>query len=754
MSSSRSNLNDPITIAAKLPARQRIAALGEALLVAPPQERQDIALMLIEMASFQDAHNRTSPSTSAAGPIELFTRLPSRWRARHAGEAMLAIARCWSVLPDPMKSLAAGLGRDRWLQAARTIAGDTDHRARLSACTLAHDTADPGLGTVVATLLGDEHQSVRKAADKAMMRMTMVMLDHLPDALLGDDLARIAATPRVRLPADQGVMALERCILLGAIADGAWSFATHRCRSPLLSALLVMDRAVATPMEREISDRMRRLLSERNHPSHAPLRTVLRRTPCPILRLRSFRWLTITPIASAALDRLAIAESIEEHEIVLNKAHLAIRPRRAAQLVSLKQPTHKATQPNHSSGGFGSLSAPKPGVLPDRKATAQLSEYARRGLIAMSSLVTIDPQTKRDLLEPGLADPSPLLRLATCEACPPMDLPDFMYDAEPAIARRAGLNWSSVGHVAPKPTSPAGQHRLQTARVNARSPHAWVRRIANEEADRLTIINPASPASRAQARRLYKLDPVAFVRTIRDYLANPNTRGDALMLIRIMGIEHRFELDLISILQTTQALQDSARDRATAVMALGAIDSNTARYVLSEALSDRDDRIRSNAVESVEFSAGQLLELKGDAHHRVRASAIRRLISGRVTETSASPSSITMETKQTHAGGQALLEMLHDDRPMHRLAATWAAQRTLTGHARELMGSAWKPLVSEVESLASDPRDPQIQIRAQRCIQRIVHDLDHQRQSRMQIMHNEHQEQAHDDQFRANGSAI
>ncbi len=718
-------------LAARLPVRQRIAALGEAILVVPASQRDEVALKLIELAGFDLTGSACGHGTdlqrheleSAAGPIELLARIPQRWQGRHAHEAMRALARAWGVLSRPMRELGAGLGRHRWLVTAEGLARDADPHARLAALSIAHDTADPGFAKIAGMLLVDEDRSVRQSADRTIMRLTMVMLEHLPAHLLGEDLAKVAATPRVVLPADPAVLALERCTLLGTIADAAWSFASHRCRSPLLAALLVMDRGVATPMERELCARMRRLLSERNHPSHSPLRTVLRRTPCPILRERALRWLTIAPISAAAVDRLGIAESVDEHELVLGKSYLGIRPKRADRLKSLHHATHRSD---------GRVELVEQGPLPRREAIAELSEEARAGLVRMASQIMIDDQPRRDLLEPMLADPSVRVRLGACVMSPPIDLPDFLYDADPSVARTGALIWSSSGQKPPRPFSPAWNHRKQIAQTNVRSPHPWVRRVSGEEFDRLSMIRPFSPASRVQARRMYQTDPSAFVRMLRDHLADPDSRCNALMLIRILGIGHRFELDLIAIVQNESC---DARSRATAVMALGEVKTTSASYMLSEALQDRDDRIRSNAVESIAGPVDQLFELKADDHHRVRASAIRRMIR----------ESDPAEPARSHDAARALLEMLHDDRPMHRLAGTWAAQRTLVGDSRAVMGSVWKPLIGEIELLASGggasseradgPELGQIRSRAQRCIHRIGCDLELQHQRQVQSIH-------------------
>ncbi len=700
MSTARTPRTAPLEHAARLRPRERIAALGEALLVAREADRDAMALMLVELASQQpDPHGAQDPRGGgrAAGPVELLTRLPALWRVRHSDEAMLALARAWRTLSPTMRGLGAGLGRDRWLAAAARLGRDPEPGARLAAVSIAHDTADPGLGPVVARLLVDEHQAVRKAADGALLRMSVLLLEHLPAALLGEEFAAIAATARVALPADPAVLELERCILLGAIADAAWSFSSHRCRSPLIAALLLMDRAVATPMEREIGARMRRLLSERHHPSHAPLRSVLKRTPCPILRERSLRWLTISPIAGAAIDRLSSADSIEEHEIVLRRAHLALRPRRAWQLATLKPKRGVLAQ---------SQRQPDRGPLPDPASWEKLGHDSRLGLLRLSRLVTLPEHHARELVEPALADPSALVRLIASERCAPADLTDYLYDACPALARHAALRWSSAGHRAPRMGSPAWSHRAGVARLNARSPHAWVRRVSGDEADRITPLDPASPASRVQARRMLGADPTGFVRMVRDRLAAPASRLDALMLVRMLGVEARFELDLIAMVQDRE--QDP-RARATAVMALAGVDSDSARYVLREAINDRDPRTRANAVESVDMEPEKILEYKLDEHHRVRACAIRRVL--------AAPGA--SRQGMTRLAGEALLEMLGDGRDEHRLAGAWTAQRCVVASRRSELGGVFHPLVNQIEALGANDPDPRVRARARGCERRI-----------------------------------
>ncbi len=672
-----------------------------------------MAMMLIEIASmksnihdrqFQSGHEQT-----AAGPLELLMRLPMRRRDHQAHQALIGLARAWGLLSFETRELAASLGRERWLRVARELSAHTDPVARASIAIIAHDTADPGFGKLVGTLLSDEHQSVRKAADKAILRMTMVLLEHLPTTLLGDDLARIALTRKIKLSADPKVLELERCILLRAIADAAWSFATHRCRSPLLAALLVMDRIVATPMEREISSRMRRLLSERNHPSHSPLRTVLRRTPSPILRERAFRWLVLGPMNTAAIDRLGVAETLCEHEVVLTKSHLAIRPKRASAMSSIRVRLSHQQSREQLIAKEGIIQS-ETGFLPARADLSKLSVESRNGVIRYAQLVSIEDSMKRDLLEPMLADQSSALRLSNAQFASMIDLPDYLFDIDENIARSSAIKWSSVGLLPPTMGSASWKHRSNTARLNARSPHAWVRRIAQEEAQRLSPFDPSSPSSRVQARKMYSSDPSGFVRLVRDQFANSDQCCNALMMIRLMGLESRFELDLIALMQSEEL---SPQIKATAVIAMGKVESNAIKYVMSEAMGNEDPRVRSNTVEMIDATPERLLEIKSDPHHRVRATSIRRLIN----------SCDSSESTVLRNAGESLLEMLHDSDPMHRLAGVWAAQRTLTGASRVQFGAAWKPLINQVENLASGDQEPRIRQRASRCIHRLGCDV-------------------------------
>lgn len=682
--------------ARRLGVRDRIVALGTALRSAHGQSRDTMALLLIELAAQGkgDEHTRDQ-DTHAASPIELLTRIPARWRERHADDALLALARAWQNITPETRPLALAIGRDRWLQATKALAQEAQPEARLAAIAIANDTADPALGKIACTLLSDEEQRVRQAADEAVLRMALRQLRGVPRELLGEQYAKIAHQPVFSFPADPDVLELERHVLLRAIADAAYGFAAHRCRSPLVAALLLIDHPTGSRMEVEISDRMRRLLAMRNHPSHAPLRTLLKRTDCPLLRERALRWLPIEAISNASLERLRVAESLIEHEIVLRNASLAIRPRRATKLCSLASPRARTRD---------SELLPSPGVW------KSLSEPARLGVISLNALVANDDTTRRELIEPALADESTHVRMCAAGLCPSLDLHDYLFDPDPSVSRHAAMRWSTLGIEPPRYDAPSSAARIRLCELGVRSPHPATRQIAGEEHARLTVADPFHPASRQRARRFMQADPTGFIRMMRDRLALPATCVDAIMMIRMLGVEQRFELDLIGIVQSEHS---DPRSRASAVAALARVQSNAARYVMEESLGDRDARTRANAIEHAPIGYERLMAYRDDQDHRARANAIRRAI----------VRSVETETAEARDASGALIELLGDPRPMHRLAGSWVAQHTVVSRNRDRLGMRWSPIISQLEELAAVDEDPRLRGRAARCIQRLASEI-------------------------------
>jgi HEAT repeat protein len=179
------------------------------------------------------------------------------------------------------------------------------------------------------------------------------------------------------------------------------------------------------------------------------------------------------------------------------------------------------------------------------------------------------------------------------------------------------------------------------------------------------------------------------------------------MLVRFMRLAPRFEMDLLDL--ATTAPND--RVRATAVAALGVCITDTARRVVRASLNAPDQRVRSNAIEAVDAGDPVLLEYKEDGSHRVRASAVRRLLA---TDNADQPGASARD-----AAAESLARMLTDDRPEHRLSGAWAAERTLLPERRDTIGLGWRAAARRVIDAADQDPDPRVRLRASRCARRM-----------------------------------
>ncbi len=679
-----------------LPLRLQVAALSEGLRVGQGVECQRFALRLIEIAGY----GRGSKDSRAMGPVELLSGLSDRWRARHGASALRALAIGWKNLNPEMRALAVALGRGRWIGVTKELGSNPDFEQRLTALSIAMDTGDPGFGVMVCSMLSDEHQKVRLAADKTLIRLVLGMFGHLDASMLGEEYATVRDRPLTVMIRDKAVLELERCAMLSAIADAAWSFSTHRCRSPLLASLLLMDRQGGSAMERRAFEKMRRLLSERNHPSHMPMRTVLRTTAAPILRERALRWLVIDPIAGVAASRLAIAETIAEHRAALDQMHLCVRPARAS---GLKKVRIGSRQEN----GVVVLEHDAP-MLNDQE-FASLNSDSKRGYIRWITTLGIDAGVRRRELERVMADGDALVRLHGCAVADACDVTDSLYAQDEFVARHAAMRWSSLGSGGPSVGSASWEHRMSSARLNSRSGSAWVRRIADDEVGRLSMDLPGRPSSRLQARRLLASDPAKFVRRVREMLHQPARRGAGIGMILALGLESRFESDLIALSQERTL---DPRVGASLVRGLSGIDSQAARDGVMRSLESDDQRVVANAIESVHTPIEVLTEYKSDANHRVRSSAIRRMLVG------GARAGLDGDRAPEVAGD--LDSMLHDSRTLHRLAGVWAAQRVMEPKARKRLGGQWGGLVRTLNEMSLSETDDGVRSRADQCVHRML----------------------------------
>lgn len=269
-------------------------------------------------------------------------------------------------------------------------------------------------------------------------------------------------------------------------------------------------------------------------------------------------------------------------------------------------------------------------------------------------------------------------------------------DAEPAIARTA--LWHLIQ------TDYAGLPRILADLVNSR--HESIRRVAAKQLAPLGFHRfwkawpKLDPKRRiAAGRALIKIDQ-DFHRHLGGRLASrdPDTRIRALVVIAALNQGAFFEDALLELCATSDV-----KIVASAVKALSGCTSETAQETLQMAMEHEDTRIRANAIEAISNTQAasnldKLLDIAQDTEQRPRANAIKALLELRAKD--ALPS---------------LTRMLGDKRAKHRISALWLVD--------ELGILQLARLVAE---MSLNDEDDQVKNRANRVIQHLIEDLEHQ----------------------------
>jgi hypothetical protein len=563
----------------------------------------------------------------------------------------------------------------------------------LSLATLVGDAGDTRLSGIAAGMLHDQDAAVGEQAERALIMLALAVLreESLDDPALAPLISSIPAQPLV-IVAARGLKGThdELCLHL---AEAATTFSEHRRRGPIIAAVLIGGRERvrgAGPGARAL----RSWLRASQHPSHSVLRSVLRWSKAPLARLRALEWLSSDGLAIACADRLMRGRSLLEHELVLRDAHLMARPRRQARVAGAKLmvPGRKPAR----GGGDAEESVPSSGAL------RRLSPAARRGLPGFLAGLGVPPKPRWTALEALLSDDDPCVRYAAMKAAPSAGLVEFCFDRDPRIARGAFLR-SSVAGAAGVTAGGIGARGLG---LMARLPHAELRAWSAQEPTGAP--GPASVLGRLALRRAMRDDRHAMIEQLQGALTSKEPRKvlEALGQVRVLGLVE----DLAGhILKVAAGESTDPRVIATAVALLAWVQSPRAAEVALARLSYTDPRVRANAVEALgrinrrtpqsrpQPHPAAFIEAKDDPHHRVRANALRGSWGSGCVED--------------------LATMLGDERPMHRLAATWVAQRLLPGGDARL-GDRWSELTARVSELARFDEDPRVKARAAACARR------------------------------------
>lgn len=678
----------------RLSAFPRLTVIAGALPWARPDELGWLFTELLEVAV----------PPASGGPARR-ARARDERAAKVADEALSTLVRHWMLLPADLKPAALAIGRGRWAGAVRSVGRDAAAARGIAA--LALETCETGFIPGLIDLLEAPSLQTGLYVERSLIELVR--------QCAGIDPALIAtAGARIPGPAAQEAPALSRPELEAEVARAAVAFPVHRARGAIWCAMMLLDPAAVWR-----GGPLARWLLDKEQPGLPALRGVVRWSAKPLARARAWEWLRFDHLATAAADRLTRAQGPGEHELLLSRAHLVVHPRRAARLRGLG---------GRTPGAGGLAATVRSSVLPPVSAIEPLDAASRLSLPRLAAALHLGSEGTRSAIEPLLVDPEPLVRHAATRVLSPRGLSDFAFDADARVARAAALNLSALGVPDVRRRQRAGLS--EPARVFARltaSPHGLVRLIAEQEVGRAAWDDPASVPGRIEARRLLAADRGLFLRTLRErWEEEPGPRSRLVMLVRRLGLQAEFrgELErmiragLSSLQQVSEpAEQDPvARAVASAVAAVGE-GAPAEPDVLLDAAQQGAGRVRANAVEAIDRWArvsgsgararDSMLEFKQDEHHRVRASVLRSILWGH-------------EPGPARASAiDGLAVMLHDDRPAHRAAGVWLADRTLLHAGRARAGRRWPELAQRVVELARSDDDGAVRRRAEGFARRL-----------------------------------
>lgn len=187
---------------------------------------------------------------------------------------------------------------------------------------------------------------------------------------------------------------------------------------------------------------------------------------------------------------------------------------------------------------------------------------------------------------------------------------------------------------------------------------------------------------RQAGRAMLKLLPDALQRLARRLGTDPIEQ-------RVKAMQIAQELNLAEPLQNVLVplcSHPNPRVRSKAVSVLGDAANLTPDVILDKIVNDSDPRVRANAIEVLESRNSEeyvplLMSRARSTHNRERANAIKAMHSMKVSTAS-----------------HALLHMLRDERPDHRISALWALRQI-----------GWWQMLNEVGKLAK--QDSNLRVR-------------------------------------------
>jgi HEAT repeat protein len=433
--------------------------------------------------------------------------------------------------------------------------------------------------------------------------------------------------------------------LASALSEGCSKYAQHGRRDVLLAAL-----AMAPRKHPEVIKHMAGA-----GPSATVMRELIRSGDEPAIDGAMIWCAGIDGLQTAVIDSLSRRGVDRRWGVMLKQAHLTAAP-------AIRATLRKVSGADHLAPEVGELNE-----LP-----VETQQQAARWIAALS----MEPRKRVAAYAQLTGANDPLVRLQAVRGLMVIDeveaedaLSAMCFDSEPAISRMA------LRHLMYRKW-----HGLPGLMVRlVASPHQDVRAVAEKELAPLGFASLwthweklEEPVRKTAGRALMKIDR-NFHRQLAAKLASADSddRFKAVMMVRQLGQETYFEAQLLKLTQDMHHAVASA-----AVKALGAItDSGKVAQTLQTALEHPNDRVRANAVESLEQigkvdeAAPKLVKLARQSGNRSRANAIKALMqlpfAGAMTE---------------------LRTMLQDTEPAHRISALWIVERMALSEVGRVVG--------------------------------------------------------------------
>ncbi|GMV24015.1 MAG: hypothetical protein AMXMBFR58_00460 [Phycisphaerae bacterium] len=689
-------------ILGRLPADReaRAAALSAAIRMASGDEQPPLIERLVECA--------TAPPLPIDRLVRAVHAITGPLGVTHQvdhGRTIVHVVAVWDHLTHDLRRLLLASAGRSVLTAARACRGAANPAVRRATVLALHDIATAESFTELVQFLTDDDAAVAGAADRALV------------ALIERWSQDWSAGPDRRAIGEALVAAIN------AVGD-------ERLAGPYTALITLGSPRHLSAASADMIPAVARWLGDASA-RNVHMGRILRGSRTPESRARAWQWLSRGPVASACVDRLERAYTIEDHEVILSAMHLAVNPRRCAAMRAIGRSVWTGAARARVSGGevaaARTASIRSGGPVPRPDQVPELSPRSKWGLSQWVGLIAAPASIRREMLAPLLSDPSPGVRLSAARHVPAADLADFCFDEDPAVARSAMNRWSLIGAEGRlRNAALRGGDRDERIRLLgrlARSPHASLRRAAHVDMAR---ISPAAEINGPESSCAWVWcateDPSRVLPSLESLILQDDAQvaAAAVRTAQRAGFSAALQERLIDRANAEQSAGHgdpsmSERLVATIIAALSSVApadrSPRCERTLAGALAHTDARVRSNAVDGIARDARRqrlaadatpLIELKNDAHHRVRGSALRGLIwLAGPTESSAF---------------EAMMGMLDDHRADHRLAAVWLAERWTISRAGGT--GDFDAVVHSLQERAESDDDPRVSGRAARAQRR------------------------------------